>query len=165
MPCQGHPLRVEPEKRRASCPGQALSPDSCPCLAIQSSFYSHSRPWPQPLSALVPPCPQLPTPALGFCLGCCPLSSGDVSETQDGMLSFFKSLQEAGATESSLWTSSLANGSAEPHCFPGQKALVCQGILKHTPSPGPSLSWMCPSSSLLQKGQFRRIHSPGLTPA
>lgn len=54
--CQGHPLSLEPEKRSSRCPGRALSPDSCPCLAIQSSFYSHSQPRPQPLSALVPPC-------------------------------------------------------------------------------------------------------------
>ena len=31
-------------------------PDCCPCLAIQSSFYSHSGSQPQPLTALVPPC-------------------------------------------------------------------------------------------------------------
>lgn len=47
--CQGHPLRLELEKRNSSCPGLALSPDNWPCLAIQSSFYSHSQPRPSAL--------------------------------------------------------------------------------------------------------------------
>lgn len=49
------------------------------------------------------------------------------------MLSFFKSVQEAGATESFLLTAFLANGAVEPHCSSKRKALVSQGTFDPIP--------------------------------